>query len=225
MLHYFDTETACAYGVTEAILLNHFAYWIARNREAGRNFREGRTWTHCTMKELGQVFPYLTKGQIRHALEGLREKGVLLTGRYNAIPYDRTLWYALADPDLCVCSAEQMKELSSAAESSGGNPPIPDNNQDNDPHHDPDRERTRARMRPPEQKELRDYCAQRGSGIDPEAFYDYYAARGWMYGPGQPMGDWKAAVRSWERRQAQHPEKAPARSAEEIYADIFAGRI
>ena len=85
MLHYFDAETACAYGVTEALLLNHFAYWIARNREAGRNFREGRTWTHCTMKELGQVFPYLTKGQIRHALEGLREKGVLLTGRLQVI--------------------------------------------------------------------------------------------------------------------------------------------
>ena len=46
------------------------------------------------------------------------------------------------------------------------------------------------------------YCAERNNQIDPEAFVDYYTARGWKYGQGKPVVDWKAAVRTWERRNS-----------------------
>jgi len=65
-------------------------------------------------------------------------------------------------------------------------------------------ESTRARKRaapfkPPTISEIRAYCNERGSPVDPEAFHDFYASKGWMVGKNK-MKDWKAAVRTWERR-------------------------
>ncbi len=34
--------------------------------------------------------------------------------------------------------------------------------------------------------------------VDPNYFYDYYAAAGWMMGK-RPMTDWQAALRNWDR--------------------------
>ena len=55
---------------------------------------------------------------------------------------------------------------------------------------------------PPTVEEVQAYCAERNNQIDPEAFVDYYTARGWKYGQGKPVVDWKAAVRTWERRNS-----------------------
>ena len=71
----------------------------------------------------------------------------------------------------------------------------------------PDRERgadkppKRPRFAPPDVSEVAAYCSERKNKIDAAAFIDYYAARGWKLNGGQPMKDWRAAVRTWERRQ------------------------
>ena len=57
--------------------------------------------------------------------------------------------------------------------------------------------KTRAFI-PPSVEEVRVYCLERGNGIDPQHFVDYYDARGWMIGKNK-MKDWRAAVRTWER--------------------------
>ncbi len=54
--------------------------------------------------------------------------------------------------------------------------------------------------------EVRDYCRERGNNVDPNAFVDFYAAKGWRVG-NQPMKDWKACVRTWERRDQKEPPK------------------
>lgn len=56
------------------------------------------------------------------------------------------------------------------------------------------------RFVPPDVSEVGAYCSERKNGIDPAAFIDYYATRGWRLNGGQTMKDWKAAVRTWERR-------------------------
>ena len=56
---------------------------------------------------------------------------------------------------------------------------------------------------PPTLDEVRAYCLERKNGIDPQAFMDFYEARGWKYGPGKPVVDWKACVRTWENRRKQ----------------------
>ena len=57
------------------------------------------------------------------------------------------------------------------------------------------------RFVPPTVEEVQTYCRERNNGIDAAAVIDFYAARGWKYGQGRPMVDWKAAVRTWESRE------------------------
>lgn len=56
---------------------------------------------------------------------------------------------------------------------------------------------------PPTLDEVRAYCLERRNGIDPQAFMDFYEARGWKYGQGRPVVDWKACVRTWEHRRRE----------------------
>lgn len=58
---------------------------------------------------------------------------------------------------------------------------------------------SRKRFSPPSVDEVAAYCQERGNAVDAERFCDFYAAKGWRVGS-QPMRDWKAAVRTWERR-------------------------
>lgn len=58
------------------------------------------------------------------------------------------------------------------------------------------------RFIPPTVDEVAVYCQERGNGLDPETFVDFYASKGWMVGK-NPMKDWKAAVRTWERSEGR----------------------
>ena len=55
----------------------------------------------------------------------------------------------------------------------------------------------RAHFTPPTLDEVKAYCQERGGKVDPQAWWDHYAANGWRVGR-SPMKDWKAAVRTWE---------------------------
>lgn len=65
---------------------------------------------------------------------------------------------------------------------------------------DPIQPKKPNRFSPPSVEEVRYYCVDRKNGIDAQKFVDYYEARGWKYGVGKPMADWKAAVRTWEQK-------------------------
>lgn len=54
----------------------------------------------------------------------------------------------------------------------------------------------------PTLEDVKAYCQERGNRVDPERFIDYYTANGWKVGK-NPMKDWKAAVRTWERQDTQ----------------------
>lgn len=62
------------------------------------------------------------------------------------------------------------------------------------------------RFTPPSVEEVRAYCFERGNKIKAEAFVDFYASKGWKVGK-EPMKDWKAAVRTWERRHAEEDKQ------------------
>lgn len=68
----------------------------------------------------------------------------------------------------------------------------------------------RAKFAPPSIQEVTDYCQERGNGVDPERFVDFYAAKGWKVG-NQPMKDWKAAVRTWEKRDEEKKRAQPSK--------------
>lgn len=56
------------------------------------------------------------------------------------------------------------------------------------------------RFVPPTLEEVQAYCKERNNNIDAEQFIDFYASKGWKVGD-QSMKDWKAAVRTWEKRE------------------------
>lgn len=61
----------------------------------------------------------------------------------------------------------------------------------------------RAAFRPPDLSEVMAYCDERGNGVDAEAWMDHYTSNGWRVGR-NPMKDWKAAVRTWERNNGSN---------------------
>lgn len=58
----------------------------------------------------------------------------------------------------------------------------------------------KARFTPPTPEQVKKYCKERGNNVDADTFVDFYASKGWMVG-NNPMKDWKAAVRTWEKRK------------------------
>lgn len=54
----------------------------------------------------------------------------------------------------------------------------------------------------PTLEEVKEYCSERGNKVDPERWFDYYTSNGWRVGK-NPMRDWKAAVRTWERGESK----------------------
>lgn len=62
------------------------------------------------------------------------------------------------------------------------------------------------RFTPPTLTEVTEYCNERNNGVDPERFVDFYASKGWKVG-NQPMKDWKACVRTWEKRDRASPKE------------------
>lgn len=63
----------------------------------------------------------------------------------------------------------------------------------------------RTRFTPPTVEEVQTYCDERRNGVDAGNFVDFYSAKGWRIGA-TPMKDWRAAVRTWERRD---PARGP----------------
>ena len=51
----------------------------------------------------------------------------------------------------------------------------------------------------PTLEEVIEYCNQRNNNVDAQTFIDFYESKGWMIGKNK-MKNWKAAVRTWERK-------------------------
>lgn len=68
----------------------------------------------------------------------------------------------------------------------------------------------RTRFSPPSIDEVIAYCLERGNTVDAEQFVNFYSANGWKQGKGKPIVDWRAAVRTWERRDESKAESKKA---------------
>lgn len=99
MIYSFDFDFAKEFGVEEAIMITNFQFWISKNKAAGVNFHEGRTWTYNSAKAFAALFPFWTTKQVRRILDSLITKKVLMTGRYNTRTNNRTIWYAFVNEE------------------------------------------------------------------------------------------------------------------------------
>ena len=76
-----------------------------------------------------------------------------------------------------------------------------------------------TRFTPPTLEEVTAYCKERNNNVDPERFIDFYASKGWMVGSNK-MKDWKACVRTWEKRDTKAPEDKRAQDRQSKYDDL-----
>tara|TARA_R100000935_G_scaffold33135_1_gene53635 strand:- start:578 stop:1186 length:609 start_codon:yes stop_codon:yes gene_type:complete len=63
----------------------------------------------------------------------------------------------------------------------------------------------KAFFKKPSLDEVKNYCILRKNNIDSEAFIDFYSSKNFMIGKNK-MKDWKACVRTWERRDKNKPK-------------------
>lgn len=136
MNHSFDKDIAVAYGLPEAIILNHIQFWIEQNEANKLNYYDGSYWTYNTTKAFAEIFPYLSQRQIQCALKHLRDEGILKTGNYNKSAYDRTLWYAFTEKGISIMQKCKMEDVKMSNGFDAQVQPIPDNNTDIIPDRD-----------------------------------------------------------------------------------------
>lgn len=81
-----------------------------------------------------------------------------------------------------------------------------DNDNDNDIKDKKENIKRKSIFVKPSVEEVRAYCNERNNSVDPQTFVDFYAAKGWKVGSAS-MKDWKACVRTWEKREQPKPKK------------------
>ena len=62
----------------------------------------------------------------------------------------------------------------------------------------------KGRFKKPNLLDIKNYCLERQNNVDAEAFIDFYDSKDWKIGKNK-MKDWKAAIRTWERRETKKP--------------------
>jgi hypothetical protein len=115
-MHSFDPKIAERVGVNAAVLYQNIVWWCAKNAANRHNEHDGRFWTYNSVKAWAELFPYLSAAQIRLALEKLENDGLILSGTFNQVGYDRTKWY---------CPSEQIHLSESANGVAQKDEPIP----------------------------------------------------------------------------------------------------
>lgn len=108
MEHSFDIDIATEYGIECAILLKNIYYWVEKNRANEKHFHNGNYWTYNSIKAFAELFPYISEKKVRTALKKLESSGLVITGNYNKLAYDRTTWYAITEKGKSILLKGQM---------------------------------------------------------------------------------------------------------------------
>ena len=105
--------------------------------------------------------------------------------------------------------SESKQGGAECSEMQENHPPILSNPIQSDPVEDTGAQSAKphahTRFSPPSVQEIEDYCTEKGFLLDAERFVDYYASIGWRVGK-NPMKDWRAAVRTWVKKDTPKPE-------------------
>lgn len=79
----------------EAYVLQQVHYWIQHNAKTRTNHHDGHYWTYNTVQQWQEAFPWLSYETVKRILKSLRDKKLLITGNYNRLQIDKTLWYRI----------------------------------------------------------------------------------------------------------------------------------
>jgi biotin operon repressor len=65
-----------------------------------------------------------------------------------------------------------------------------------------------GRFTPPTLTEIKVYCNEKNSSVDPEKFFYFYESKNWMIGKNK-MKSWKSAIATWERSDNRQTNDLP----------------
>jgi len=90
-----NVELANVLGLSESIVLQQVHYWLQKNKEEGRNLKDGFTWTYNTYIDWQEQFPFWSDSTIKRTISKLENMGLLVSASYNKEKFDRTKWYRI----------------------------------------------------------------------------------------------------------------------------------
>lgn len=221
MNHSFNIEIATEHGLEEAIVLENIVFWIRKNIANQKNYYDGNYWTYNSVNAFQELFPYLTESKIRRTLLKLESVGLLMTGNYNKIAYDRTKWYALTDKafelyGITICQNSKMESDKKTNQFIQNDVTIPDINTDIKPDVNTDKAKGFKKPTFSEVEQHLSDLKQQGKTINftAETFYNFYESKGWVVGRNK-MKNWQACVRTWISKS--RPIKKQELSQEDKY--------
>ena len=71
---------------------------------------------------------------------------------------------------------------------------------------------------PPSLAEIRDFCSERNSSVNPVRFYNYYSRVGWA-----SVGDWQLKIQEWENNEFASADKSKREKLETYLAGSSGG--
>lgn len=220
MIHCFDVDIAKVYGVNAAILLQNLGHWIMKNKANETNYHNGNYWTYNSRRAYRELFPYMSERQIDTAFKKLIDDGIVITGNYNELKYDRTLWYALTEKGKSILHFDGMERDEMSNQFPQNVRPIPNINTDNKPYINTDNKKktsqcdadvtaTKKKEKPVKHK-YGEYNNVLLSDTELEKlkaeFPCDYQSRierlsGYMQSTGKSYKDHLATIRNWARRE------------------------
>lgn len=83
-------------GIHKALIIAYLRSWLATNANNPIANIAGKTWSFQTLDTWSEKTG-VRRGTIRTHLQALRTNGIVVTGNFNRLGFDRTIWYSLAD--------------------------------------------------------------------------------------------------------------------------------
>lgn len=94
-----DVDSACAFGVVESLIISQIQYWIdikvADKDHYKDSFRDGHCWVYNPYWKWQEQLPFYSEMTLRRAFKNLEKIGVIISGNYNKLTYDKTKWYTI----------------------------------------------------------------------------------------------------------------------------------
>ena len=91
----FREDIAIECGVNSAIIYANIQHWINQNKIEKRNQLKGHTWTYTTLDQYEELYPFLSKKQIRLALRKLIDANYIVAEQGIENVWERTTYYRL----------------------------------------------------------------------------------------------------------------------------------
>lgn len=112
-------------------------------------------------------------------------------------------------PEACA----HLQSIEINCNQSQANAPVIQSNPNPNPKENPNSARAsgaRSAKAHPTKEEVREYCRQRNSPVDPDQFFDYFEAGNWKDSEGKPVLAWKQKLLTWEKNERSHHSSKPA---------------